>query len=207
MGNKGRRQIAGVERTPSGAISRSKASIAKRTERAKEASKDAARRQARIGRTLQEKTQNARGRVYSLTAQQAASHHAESVEGRLYLKNIITRTELLAIEHYHRAISRFARETGAPGVSANPLAKYVADKPRSAPKGSGAGDALAVLNLDNAERAIQNAGHEAVAAIVCVCRRREELPVACHKAFVRGVIALVSYFRLDDPDRASHLSN
>lgn len=202
MSSRGRRQIAGMERTPSGAISRSKISLAKRAEKAREAAKATERRQARVGRSLQEKTQQARGRVHGLTAQQAVSHHAESIEGRLYLKDIITRTELLAIEHYLRTLARFGREAGVPMISGNPLARYIPSDAPVLPRGTSSGNALAQIRLDDATDAIEHAGNEAAWAIACVCRRREELPAAMIPSFIRGAIALVGHYRLGtDPDR------
>lgn len=202
MGSRGRRQIAGMERTPSGAISRSKTSIAKRAEIARQAAKDAEKRAARVGRTLQERTQQARARAHGLTAVQSASHHAESIEGRLYLKDIITRTELLAIEHYLRTLARFGREAGVPMISGNPLARYIPSDAPVLPRGTNSGNALAQIHLDDATDAIQHAGSEAAWAIACVCRRREELPGAMIPSFIRGAIALVGHYRLGtDPDR------
>lgn len=202
MGSRGRRQIAGMERTPSGAISRSKTSIAKRAEVARQAAKDAEKRAARVGRTLQERTQQARARAHGLTAAQSASHNAESIEGRLYLKNVITRTELLAVEHYQRTLARFARESGTPGISGNPLARYIPSDAPCVPRGTSSGNALAQHHYDDAQAALARAGAEAASAIACVCRRRQELPEQLVPAFVRGVIALVGHYRLGtDPDR------
>lgn len=202
MGSRGRRQIAGMERTPSGAISRSKTSLAKRAEQIREQQKDAARREMRVGRSLQEKTREARARAYGLNAQQAASHHAESIEGRLYLTGIITRTELLALEHYQRTIARFSREAGVPLVSSNPLARYLPSDAPVVPRGTSSGNALAQMHLDDAQSAIEAAGVDPAWAISCVIRRRQELPKMMRPAFILGAVALVSHFRLGpDPDR------
>lgn len=202
-GMRGRRPVAGMERTPSGAISRSKSNIAKRTEKLRQAVRDEATREARVGRSLKERTQSARGRVHGLTPTQAASHHAGTIEGRLHLKGVITSTELLALEHYQRTLARYGRAIGVPVMSGNPLARYLPSEPRAitaAP--SGASIELARQHYEDAERAIQEAGPEAAWAIACVCRQREELPEAYRPAFVRGVKALVSHFRLaPDPDR------
>lgn len=207
MSASGRRPMAGMERTPSGAISRSKSSIAKRAEKLREAQKDQAKREARIGRSLQERTQQARAAFHGIDAKHAASHHASSIEGRLYLKRIITATELLAVEHYKRTLARFARDAGGPAVSANPLAKYVADEPRAvASPPSGAAASLAARHYDAAEETLRRAGRvdetHVAWAVSRVCRHGEDLPARCLPAFIAGVRALVAHYSLGpDPDR------
>lgn len=201
---RGRRPVAGTERTPSGAISRSKSNIAKRAEKIRQSAGESAKREARVGLALKERTQLARGRAYGLTPQQAASHHASTIEGRLHLKGVITATELLALEHYQSALARYGRAIGVPVMSGNPLARYLPAEPRAitaAP--SGASVELARLRYEEAENAVQSAGPKASWAIACVCRQRAELPEAYRPFFLRGVQALVRHFRLaPDPDRA-----
>ena len=197
--------ISGMERTPSGAISRSKTNIAKRAEKLRQSSKESAQREARIGLSLQEKTRAARGRVYGLTPAQAASHHASTIEGRLHLRGVITTTELLAVEHYLALLARYGRAIGTPQFSSNTLARYIPSEPRAvAAAPSGASVELAKSRFNDAANALALAGPKAVWAIGCVCRSREELPAAYQTSFVRGVKALVVHFRLGpDPDRNS----
>ena len=203
MSTQGRRMISGMERTPSGAISRSKTNIAKRAEKLRQAASETAKREARIGVALKERTEIARGRVHGLTATQAASQHAGSIEGRMHLKGIITRTELLAIEHYQAVLGRYGRAIGTPQFSVNPLARYVASEPRAvvAPP-SGASVTLAKDRFNEASEAMNRAGTQAAWAMNAVCRNREELRPGFHVAFIRAAQALVAHFRLgNDPDR------
>lgn len=207
MSVRGRRPMAGMERTPSGAISRSKSNIAKRAEKQRAAAKDQAKREARLGRTLQERTQQARAAYHGLDARHAASHHASTVEGRMYLRDVITSTELLALEHYKRTLNRFARDAGGPLVSANPLAAYLPAEPRAvAAPASGAALALSSRHYDAVERVLHFAGKvdetPITWAVNAVCRRGEELLPRCLPAFLAGVKALVAHYSLGpDPDR------
>lgn len=207
MSMRGRRALPGMERTPSGAISRSKSNIAKRAEKIRDAQKDQERRAARLGRSLQERTQQARARVYGLTASQAASHHASTVEGRMHLRGVITSTELLALEHYRRVISRFARDAGTPMVKPGALAAYQPAEPRAiAAPASGAAASLSKRHYDRAEDALNAAGLvreiKVSWAVSRVIRHEAELPPHQLPAFLAGVAVLVALYDLGpDPDR------
>jgi hypothetical protein len=197
--------ISGMERTPSGAISRSKTNIAKRAEKLRQANRESALREARVGASLQERTQLTRARIHGLTPAQASSQHAATIEGRLHLKGVITKTELLAIEHYNLVVSRYGRAIGLPKNSVNPLARYVASEPRPiTAEPSGASVALAKDRFEEAAKAIAKAGPKAAWAISCVCRTGLELPDNFRPAFAAGAKALVAHFRLGtDPDRTA----
>lgn len=208
MTSQGRRPIAGMERTPSGAISRSKTSLAKRADKRRQASTESAKREARVGMALKEKTQLARGRVYGLTPTQAASHHASTVEGRLHLKGVITATELLAVEHYLTVVAKFSRAMGMPVAPSNMLARYQPSEPRAvAAPPSGASVVIARDRFVKADEALKRAGLAAAWAVARVCRDREELPHSLRPAFLAGVQALVAHFRLSpDPDRTAKVA-
>ncbi|RFC65002.1 hypothetical protein DYI37_03815 [Fulvimarina endophytica] len=197
-----------MERTPSGAISRSKTNIAKRAEQLRREQRDAERREVRLGLTLQGRTQAARQRVYGLSAAQAASPHASTIEGRMHLKGKITRIELLALEHYARVVARFSRVSEAPQPkSQSALGAMIASEPRRITAGpSGAATALATDRFDKAQDVLRLAGQmdgtTATWAVGRVIRDQVEILPRHLPAFLAGVKALVAHFGVGpDPDR------
>jgi hypothetical protein len=175
MGRGGRPRAAGVTREPNGRASRA---------------------ETRQGLSLQRRTQDTRAEKFGLTTAQAGSPHAHSIEGRLYLRGIITASELEAAGLYKHTLRRFARDVGAPTLTGGVLGSMQGGSAAMPPRPSGASGVLAQRAYDGAEAAIASAGREAVLAASCVLRMGRELPAGYAPALVRALGALVGYYGL-----------
>ncbi len=132
-------------------------------------------------------------RLYGLTEEQARTQYAGSIEGRLYLRKIISLQELQAAQTYRQVVERHMRDIGAPALPGNSLRSMLP----AGPPPSGAQAALNAIKYEWAEEALERAGTDAIWAVGCVCRKGMEVPERYHAALGQGLHRLAVNFGLD----------
>ncbi len=132
-------------------------------------------------------------RLHGLSEEQARTQYAGSIEGRLYLFNVISLQELQAAQTYRQVVERHMLDIGAPALPGNSLRSMLA----AAPTPGGAQAALNAIRYERAEEALAKAGADAIWAVGCLCRQGQEVPGRYHAALGKGLHRLAVSFGLD----------
>lgn len=146
---------------------------------------------------------NARIRAYGVSPGHAAAPILATPEGRMSVPRMIdgrrvpallTERQREAASAYRRVLERYSRAVEAPPGPASVLGQM---QPRTAPRSTGAGEALAQWRYDEARQALMDAGAAAAIAVDRLVRRNDEPGRHMLAALRRGLDALVAHFGLE----------